>query len=212
MKKTICIVAGGNSIKDIDPSIFKKEFDYSIAVNKSVLTVPDPDYFVTMDYTFFNKLTKTEQIYSNGLTMSRVFIENFVTEFMKEEEGRIVDSRFNLVYNLEPFNIILKSRRSSPFGLNFLDFANGENSGFCALQMAICLGFEEIYLYGFDMNCEDITHFHGGYGESVESFQPKLDKYCDYFLKSIPRLPYHIKIYSCSKNSTLNRIIPYTEI
>ena len=81
------------------------------------------------------------------------------------------------------------------------------------MQLAIALGYKEIYLFGFDYICkEDLTHYHSGYGEKPLLFQKKLDVYYAYIHNAIvahrKRYP-DVKFYSCSKNSRLNKIIPY---
>ena len=45
----------------------------------------------------------------------------------------------------------------------------GENSAVGAINLAIALGANPIYLLGYDMHCGDKTHYHKGYVDQVAS-------------------------------------------
>jgi hypothetical protein len=116
---------------------------------------------------------------------------------------------------LNLFDVIVKSRQVDKLGLNFNDFGNGMNSGFCALQLAVILGYTEINLVGYDFTACNKTHYHGGYGESLENFNKKLEQYYQIFRKAVLSFRLeneHIKIYNCSPVSKLNDILPYKEV
>ena len=205
MKKDCYIIGGGPSLQGFDFS--KLNGKDTIVVNKAVLNYPQAKYFITMDFTFLDKVSFSSQ----PCLGTKIFIANFTFDYIKEENGQIVDTRFGLVYELEKFDMIIKSREKMYFGENFFEFANGQNSAFCALQLAIILGYENIYLLGVDLTCENKTHFHGGYGQDVIKFKEKLNEYYRYFHKSLLLLKEetNINVYSCSKNSRLNNVIPY---
>ena len=165
-----------------------------------------------MDFTALNKIKFNAIDYSLG---TKVFIANFTKPYLQEIDGRIVDTRFNLIYKLEYFDMIIKSRAVDGLGLSFNDFRNGDNSGYCALQLAIVLGYKEIYLLGIDLISEESTHFHGGYGEQTENFNKKLESYYQHFYKGLLNLKEfysEIKIYSCSLISRLNTLLEYKEL
>jgi hypothetical protein len=109
--------------------------------------------------------------------------------------------------------MIVKSYKTEGLGHSFNDFRSGENTGFCALQLAILLGYKRIYLLGIDLSCTDRTHYHEGYsGQRVSKFRPKLDQYARYFktaLKSLKKTSPDISVYSCCSTSCLNEIINY---
>ena len=208
--KSAYIIGGGTSLKDFDFNKLKDKI--TIAVNKSCLTVPDLDYFITMDFTALKKIGMELAAPYIG---TRVFIANFAKPYLKEQNGQIIDTRFNLVYTLNGFTMIIKSWVEEGIGFNFWDFRSGNNSGYCALQFAVLMGFNPIYLLGIDLTTSGGTHFHGGYGESKESFQKKLDLYYQSFVQGIKEIKNKrpdIKMYSCSSISKLNNIIEYKKI
>lgn len=209
MNKEVYIIGGGTSLKGFDFNKLKDKT--TIAVNKSCKYVPNLDYFITMDFTALRKISISKLI----SFPTKIFIANFAKPYLQEIDGRIVDTRFNLVYTLNHFDMIIKSYKSDGIGVDFLNFRNGNNSGFCALQFAILMGFNSIYLLGIDLAITEETHFHGGYGENKEFFQKKLDLYYQSFvqgLKLLKKIKPKIKIYSCSSSSRLNNILEYKKI
>lgn len=208
MNKEAYIIGGGISLKGFDFSRLKDKT--TIAVNKSYPYVPNLDYFITMDFTALRKIKSIEKS-----SPTKVFIANFAKFYLQERDGKIVDTRFDLVYDLINFNMIIKSYKTDGIGLKFNDFRNGDNSGFCALQFAILMGFNPIYLLGIDLKVDKETHFHGGYNQDKKSFQKKLDSYYEYFIQGIKELKEKrpdIKMYSCSDISKLNNLLEYKEI
>ena len=210
MRKRAFIIGGGPSLKDFDFSRLRDED--TIITNKSILDVPSPNYFITVDYTFAKKIG-VERF--SQIKIPKVFVADFSHPFLKERDGRIVDERFNLVYHLNDFNVIVKSYRADGIGYSFDDFRTGRNSGFCALQLAVVLGYKEIYLLGIDLNTVgSLTHYHGGYGESKEKFDSKLLMYFKYFKEGLEQLQKksNVQVFSCSENSSLNSIIAYKNL
>jgi len=209
----IYIVGGGYSLRDKNLRVL--EHYPTIVTNKSILYVPKPNYFVTMDYSFLNKMGHRFRNKFEGTLMTKIFIVNLASGHLVEENGQIIDQRYGLVYKLEGFNVLIKSYKKEGIGLEFGDFRNGDNTGFSALQLAIVLGYKEINLLGIDLTIGNKTHFHGGYGESPYKFQNKLDEYYEYFKNAIQELNVirpDIQIYSCSETSKLNDIIPYKKL
>lgn len=211
MNKECYIIGGGMSLEGFDFSTLR-DVD-TIAVNKSVFFVPDPTYFITTDYSFLNKM-KNQNLYSKftKLSVSKIFVVQSFLPYIVEDKGRIADTRFKLVYNLKDFDMIIKSNKDRGMGFSFSDFRSGVNSGFCALQLAVLLGYEKIYLLGIDLQAEKQTHYHGGYAQNIRRFRKNLHLYYKYFVKGIHELKRkkpEIKVISRSPNSKLNRIIPY---
>ncbi len=205
MNNPIYIIGGGYSLLNFDFN--KLKHVTTIAVNKSFSYVPNLDYFITMDFTALKKIKPIE-----GSKATKIFIANFNKPYLQEKDGKIMDTRFGLIYKLEDFDMIIKSHRESGIGFTFKDFRSGNNSGFCALQLAIALGYKEINLLGIDLNVVNQTHFHGGYGESVEKFNKKLEQYYNSFASAIALIPPDIQIYNCSNSSRLKNLLPYKEI
>jgi len=210
--KEVYIVGGGPSLKDFDFS--KLNGHHVIAVNKSIFDVHHANYFLTIDYTFLRKI---DLIKFNQINTTKVFVINFVNNYIKEVSGRIIDTRWNLPYDLKPFDVIIKSKSINGFGNTFGDFRNGNNSGFCALQLAILLGYTRINLLGFDLSIDkNKTHYHSGYSGTIQSqFLSRLDEYYKFFENGLIQLKDEnpeIKIVSCSPISRLNQIIDYVNI
>lgn len=203
-----CLVfAGGPSLKGFD---FSKVADWdTIVANKSIFHIPNPNYFITVDYTFLRKIDIKR---FRSIETTKVFVADLHFPFLKEQDGRIVDTRFNLVYNLKAFDLVVKSRKAEGIGYTFDDFRTGLNSGYCALQLAVALGYRRIYLFGFDLCTTSVSHYHEEYGESKEKFDKKLEGYFQSFKQGLEELKKSdIKVYSCSPISRLNQIIPYKD-
>lgn len=207
---SIFIIGGGTSLQNFDFSCLA--FQDTIVINQAIFDVPYPNYFITSDYTFLRKINVNN---FKHVKTTKVFVANKSHEYLREINGRIVDTRFNLIYNLEDFNVIIKSYNKSGMGRDFADFRNGENSGFCALQLAAILGYEKIYLLGIDLICKENTHYHDGYKQNPIKFTQKLDTYYQEFEKGIRqfrKLFPDREIISCSPISRLNGIVKYKNI
>lgn len=211
MSKLAYIIGGGNSLKNFNFN--KLENKTTIAVNKSYSYVPNLNFFITMDYSFLNKIENTLE----NLNTTKIFVANLDNDYIDyiNRTKNLSYEHSNPNYNLKDFDITIKSYKTEGIGFRWNDFRNGINSGFCALQLAILLGFDIIYLLGIDLIATEKTHFHKGYGESIEEFQKRLDIYYKNFKKALVELikkKPNIKVYSCSKISRLNDILEYKEI
>ena len=209
-KDEIYIVAGGPSLKKFNFNTLAHKC--TLVINKSIFSVPNPNYFITVDYTFFSKINKAK---FNLVPAKKFFVADFSFPALKLVKGQVVDTRFNLVYDLSGIDILIQAKCRLGIGYDIKDFTTGLNSGFCALQLAILLGFKKIYLLGLDLNSHKATHYHEGYGESVSSFNTKLELYYGYFEVALSQLKQDkpdIEVISCSKSSRLNNLISYKYI
>lgn len=180
MNREIYIVGGGPSLKGFDFSRLQNK--PCIAVNKSIFDVPNAKYFITMDYTFKMKIAKRLEEFNNTPS-TKVFVVNYASGSVKDIDGQIRDVRFKILYDLQGFDVIIKSRRVRGVGDNFKTFCNGDNSGYCALQFAILMGYTTIHLLGIDLivdNAND-THYHGGYGYNTDKVKRNLMKFLPHF-------------------------------
>lgn len=210
----VFIVGGGPSLKNFDFSRLKNH--HTIVINKAIQNVPDPNYFITMDFSFFNKV---KDIDISKCSATRIFIANLWPPYMQEMDGRIVDTRFprdgrpGLVYDLRNFDMVIKTKaHPEGFGTTFNQFCTGLNSGFCALQFAALMGYKRIYMLGIDLMVKGDTHYHGGYGEPSGKFNEKLGVYNKMFLKGISEFKSKFlqsQLYSCSPLSVLNDVVDY---
>jgi len=202
--KTVYIIGGGYSLKGFNFNKLKNKD--TIVINKVIKYVPNPTYFITIDYTALKKISSIKLDKT-----TKVFIANFAHPYMKEEKGYIIDKRTNLIYDLTDFDMIIKSHQFEGIGFNWNDFRNGNNSGYCALQLAILLGYKNIYLLGIDLCVDKKSHFHEGYGRPIPYMKKRLNEYTQYFIPTLKQLKKENKMnmYSCSVISKLNDIIPY---
>lgn len=203
----VYIIGGGTSLKGFDFNKLKDKT--TIAINKSCLTVPNLDYFITMDFTALKKIGKISYV------GTKIFIANFAKPYLKEINGQIIDTRFGLVYTLNDFTMIIKSWAEEGIGFDFRHFRSGNNSGYCALQFAVLMGFNPIHLLGIDLVVTEKTHFHNGYNQDIEKFKQKLEEYYKNFtigIKELKKKKSDIKLYSCSSISRLNNILEYKKL
>lgn len=186
MGETVFLVGGGPSLEGFDFNKLKHE--EVIVVNKALFDVPWAKYFITMDRLFVDKVGLMK---FKATGTPKVFVANM--ECLVERDGLIVDPHCGFgpdgyVYDLSMFDVILKSRSSQGCGRTFKEFANGANSGFCALQFALLLGYKSICLLGYDMWCNGRTHYHEGYRENPEKFKKKLAVYKENLERSLPEI------------------------
>ena len=162
--KTCFLIGGGPSLKDFDFGPIKNEL--TIGVNKSFIRFPTTINYA-MDWRFYNMVT------SDDLRQQWAAYKG-IKLFLK----RSAKSKFNddvYVVNSLPKKGLSLDLHQGIWG--------GNNSGFGALMLAICLGATRIGLLGFDLKIrvkagKIETHFHGGYGLGRETnFQSKLDKF-----------------------------------
>ena len=215
-KKTsnrVFIVCGGESINGLDLSLLENE--NTISVNRSFFKVPNPTFFLSMDNTFYGKISQEEKNKLIETNTHKIFIANFASGELEEKNGVIWDPKNRVEYTLSFYNSIIKANGKNKIGNSIDEFFTGINSGFCAIQLAILMRYEEIYLLGMDLIANKLTHFHGGYGEQVLNFNTKLKKYQDLVIPVIEeynsRRNNSSKIISCSPISTLNTILEYKD-
>lgn len=165
------IIGGGPSINKIDLGLLENED--TMCINASINYVKNPTYFVTMDYSYFDtkrNINTVDEVVNKA--KYSYFILNTNNTNLRNINGKITDIRHNFVYDdLYKFSRVISSSeiiiKDKGFSINSKNFANGENSGFCGIQLATILGYEEIYLIGFDLDSNNKeTHFHKKYSNS----------------------------------------------
>jgi len=212
MLEEVFIIGGGPSLVKFDMENLTSKT--TIAVNKAAFFLPNPTYFVTMDYSFVRKAGRSRV---RAIQSSKFFILNRTVTYLKSVKGAMTDIRYQIIYEdlWDYFDTILTSRRHEGLGITFNDFCHGGSSGQCALQLAVLLGFKKIYLLGIDLTVQGgRTHFHSGYGRD-KTFTQKLEKYRKSFITAIQEAKQKVpglQIISCSSISKLNGLIPYIPI
>lgn len=204
--REVFIVGGGPSLQGFDFSKLKDKD--TIAINVSALDVPEPTYCITADSNIFRKV---QEGYFKNVKTTWVMVTNLKHPVMKWRDGRFehVDTKF--VYNLFCVDMLIRSAEIKGIGFSFNDFRTGYNSGFCAFQLAVLLGYEKIYLLGIDLTCAPKrTHYHDRYGNRSIS-KSAFRKFFNNFVSALKVIKEqtNIKIVSCSDISKLNKYIPY---
>jgi hypothetical protein len=203
-QREVYIVGGGPSLKDVDLSPLADKA--VIAVNYSIFTVPNAAYFVTLDPRFFTKI-KDRQAEFDQHPAIKVLVHNWPTDRVVVRQDGLTVGPTNADFSAFP--LIIRSTMADGFGKTFLDFRNGANSGYCALQLALLLGYRQIHLLGFDLtDAGGQQHFHDAY-----KLDPNcLPSYIQHFragLKMLAEQWREVQVISHSPVSVLNDLIPY---
>jgi len=222
---SVWIIGGGPSLKDFDFDLLSGHD--IIAVNKGICSVPRALAFITMDYTFvdYPKYKKCDFQEVENRADNKIFILNRSKPGrITHDDGVFKDSKFNYIYrDLYKFDHIYEAKAESNsktgWGLNLESFAHGNNSGFCAVQLAILMGYQNIYLLGFDLKVQTwgnqtITHYHGGYGAAqfdnqlINSISDHLNGF-----KNASKLfkDQECSIYNCVQDGGLAYTLPYAD-
>ncbi len=210
MSNKVYVVGGGPSIENMDLHVLNTH--NTIGINKTIFYLKNPSYFITMDYTVINKLGLNR---IQNLSCPRFFVVNLATSCLKVRQGAITDIRNNKTYHeiYSCFDNIILARTENGIGTSLRDFRPGNNSGYCGFQLAVALGYTEIYLVGIDLTTnKGHTHFHDGYKEAYSSFTKRLPNYYSIFSQGISELRNkmpQVQVFSCSPISKLNEIIPF---
>jgi len=204
-KDEVYIVGGGSSLKDFD--FYQLKDKDTIAVNMSSLDVPSPTYCITADSGTFRKI---QEGYFKEVKTTWVLVTNPNHCTMQWQYGRFINIKNNYVYDLFAVNMVIKNAGVDGIGFTFDDFRTGYNSGFCALQLAVLLGYKKIYLLGIDLTQGIDCHYHNRYhGRKIDT--ESFDRYYNNFVIALKILKRKtdIEVVSCSKISRLNGIIPF---
>lgn len=171
------IIGGGPSLKGFDFSVLRGEL--TIGINKA-FGYCNPTVIYSGDYRFYKKLTmrnypKRERLWPDDeekcMAAKKLYEQsNAYKVWLDTEDGafgpevQVVDYAGNKKepWKTEP-NISLSLERGC---------YSGGNSGFSALNLALCLGADPIILLGYDMLGRDgkPAWFHDGY-EGLSSWQ-----------------------------------------
>ncbi len=201
----IYIIGGGPSLKNFDFEQLRG-LD-TIAVNVAALDVPDPTFCITADSGQFRKLQ--EGYYDKVDNTTWVLITNPDHCTMKYKDGVFKNIRTGFIYNLLAPTMVIRNSGIEGLGFTFNDFRTGYNSGFCAFQFAVLLGYQRIHLLGIDLN--DGHHYHKRYKDRQTIGKMGLENFYLNFIRAfeIIREKSSIEVISHSKFSRLNKAIPY---
>jgi hypothetical protein len=223
MMKACYIVGGGKSLDTFDFSYLDGKD--VIAINQSLFHVPNAKYFVTMDYTW---------VVRNGICgdkkckhprhkefvqhpAEKVFVLSFGGNRLQVIDDRhFVDQQYGISYDLTLFDRVVKAYTYGGMGRTWENFRCGSDSGYAGLQLAVVLGYTEIYLLGYDFRSSvSGTHFHADYAaRNPKVYDQKLQEFLIPYPMALDilRNEFGVTVYSCSERSRLNRYIPFKSI
>jgi len=217
-KKQLFIVGGGSSLANFE---FSRLMGRDVmCVNTAIFSVPFAKYFVTKDYTWLVKkgVVKSNTQYGNrerflNHKAIKVFMACLGETLVCTPEGYI-DTKFSLRYDLTMFHTILDCMKKGGIGLTKKDARYAGDSGYSALQLAVILKYDQIFLLGYDMTTTNKTHYHRGYGDGVKEFQTRLDRYLVHYSRAMDDIKEktEIEVFSCSPISRLNEFVPFRDI
>lgn len=190
----IYVIGCGPSLKKFD--WFKLSNKTTIAINGAILDTPMPDYFVTADSRFAIRAAKSYFWH----------IDTYKVLIMANNHNR-----FKQVQPFLPFftHRIIPIRFDGEIGVSESEFATGQNSGFCGMQLAVILGAKRIHLLGMDFHSKGGSNYHKKYSSGVN----QLDEFYTHFVTAINKLrKLDIEVISHSPTSRLNSIIEYQEL
>lgn len=198
MRKRVFIVCGGASLKDEPLGWLRKED--TIAVNYVVRYMPEPTFFITADSGVIRKSAEAN-LWGMGGDTHKIIVVN-KNEHPRWDRIKPYVSAFN--------EHVIPNRWDGEIGLpGDGNFATGKNTGFCALQYVVKLGYKEIYLLGVDLRLTNGRKYCYAEGGNPSPY----DVFYEHFKRGVKKLQaFGIRVYSCSPISRLNRDVPYVKL
>jgi hypothetical protein len=142
------LIGGGPSLSGFDFSLLKGE--RVIAINRAFEQCPDADIFFSMDNRLYRWILNGD-------------ISKEMTRKWREFRGiKVFVDILNYPYGADVSYIFALGSEGYPSSLQ-TGIYHSNNSGYGALQIALLLKANPIYLLGYDMNDTGRTHYHSGY-------------------------------------------------
>ena len=217
-KNRVFLVGGGTTVARTN--LRELKYEDTICVNSSVFDVPSPNFFTTKDYTFLSRYLvaclhqKTDALEIwNAVT--KFFIVSFFGGSLRNVRDKIADVHNKILYDLRLVDWVIESEKQEGISPSLGDFRSGVDSGYGALQLAVLLGYTEIYFVGYDMRVNVCTHYHDRYRRrDADEFQQTLDRYLQRYRKAFREIKNNssIKMISCSPISKFNTDIEYKSL
>jgi len=177
-KQRCFIIGGGESLKGFDFSRLDDEL--TIGVNRSY-EFYDSTLLYMMDLLYQERITRGEMDKYTRLESKKKFEDFKGTKIMLCPVSPYpIDPSIHLIRRIEKRYVSLDIWEGI-FG--------GSNSGFGALMLAIAMGASPIYLLGFDLKCDQNTHWHNGYpGQNAFDQNRKNESFRELFDEFAPAL------------------------
>ena len=185
------ILGGGHSLKQLINFPYNELKNYTIIGANLAYKIHKLDYLIFLDRWLWNVFHKEIKEIKDTIKLTSITFE-YKNLKIQLSKGII--------------NIPTKGTYYKKFKCN--------NTGSAALSIVDYMGFNEIYLFGFDMNInDDVKNFHDCYKEKEKNRKTSLNRINDhyenikYIIKDLEKKK--VKIYSCSSCSKLNNDIEY---
>jgi len=192
--KDCYIIGGGPSLEDFDWSLLKGK--RTIGINR-VFEKVDPTIIFSMDTRYLNWILQNH--YGHDVNI----------KFQKFKTYKIWLCTYNCKLPDDIFIIPVYmnySKGFKAFPLSMKDgIGHGNNSGYGAINLAVCLGVKRIYLLGFDMKCNGKkTHWHDGHKRLMKpSVLINYAKYFNHAANEIKRKT-KVKVINLNPDSALD--------
>lgn len=181
--KPCFVVGGGPSLHDFEWPLLKGR--RTIGINRAFEKF-DPTIIFSMDTRFLNWLQKDKyDVMPDGAGAKE--------KFRCSQAYKVWLATYRLELPPEFFIVLVKGNYE--LGLKAFTFSmeeglgHGNNSGYAALNLAVCLGADPIYLLGFDCN-HDVkfgrTHWHSGH--PLEQKRSTVRDFIPFFNRAAERL------------------------
>lgn len=200
MRDRVFIIGSGSSIKGLDFDLLKNED--TIATNWSAKHVLSPTYFITADSGVILKAANAD-FWGLGKDTKKIVVMG--SKHRRYSSVKDVLNKYDKVIKPTRFDGQISFKKGK--------FATGRNTGFCALQYAVLLGYQKIYLLGIDLRFSE-----GGkkywYDEKVRNQNKEHLNFLKHFVEGmrIIQNKSKIKVISCSDISRLNAYITHIPI
>lgn len=174
--KPCYIVGGGPSLKGFNWSLLRGK--RTIGINLAFTKI-EPTIIFSMDTRFLNWVLNAK------------YGKEAKEKFLKAKSFKVWLATYNLSLPGEIFIIpVFKSYRHGLVSFTF-DLADGighgNNSGYAALNLAVCLGANPVYLLGFDCSHEKgRSHWHNGH--PIKQNETTTKNFISYFEKQATRI------------------------
>jgi hypothetical protein len=195
--KRCLLIGGGTSLDKFNFELIKNEL--TIGVNKSFIKFPTTINY-GMDTGLYNKVMDIH---------SKSHRTKFLAKMWKQYTG-IKVFIYRPKNKFDPSIFVVNDTASTKLSFDLeKGIPGGNNSGFGALALAICLGATKIGLLGYDFLVDKKhrhTHWHDGYeGQDFDTMQAKLDKFKLPFINFAEEIKEkNISVINLNENSALN--------
>jgi len=188
--KRCFVIGGGPSLRGFDFSSLKGE--HTIAVNRAFEYLSSTIIFFMDNETFYKEL------------MSGQFGKKAKERFIGSKALKISLNIEGARYEYGVYSVPMSKDPQMTTDLKDGLF-EGDNSGYAALNLAVCLGANPIYLLGFDMKSNGTgkqSWFHSGYRSVGKDYVYK--KWIRYFEEAVPIIDsLGIKVINLNPDSAL---------